>query len=57
MIAATILEQRLVAEYTSGRMSIDQTLAELEAKANENLRRIKAARLRWARRGEPFQER
>lgn len=50
-----MLEQQLVAEYIQGRLTIDQVLDKLEGRAVENVRRLKAARLRWARRGDPFQ--
>ncbi|RZK38327.1 MAG: hypothetical protein EOO61_08060 [Hymenobacter sp.] len=51
-----LLEEQTMAEYIQGKLTIDQVLEKLEQQATENLRRIQAARLRWARRGDPLQE-
>ena len=52
-----MLEQQVLADYLQGSLTIDQVLEKLEMWATENLRRLQAARLRWARRGDPFQAR
>ena len=54
--ATQMLEQQVMADYITGNLTIDQVLAKMEERITENLRRIKAARLRWARRGDPFRE-
>ncbi len=55
-VATQMIEQQVMADYIKGNLTIDQVLEKMEERATVNLRRIKAARLRWARRGDPFQK-
>ncbi|TVT39648.1 hypothetical protein FNT36_18580 [Hymenobacter setariae] len=49
-----LLEQQALNGYIQGSLTLDQVLEKLEERAAENLRRIQAARVRWAKRGDPL---